>query len=43
MIEAKFYNYNIKEYETYYFINTLEVTNFLTNNKNIMLIWIRKI
>ena len=37
MIEAKFYNYETKEYETYYFEDLSEVTEFLMDN-NVTLI-----
>ena len=37
MIEAKFYNNDTKEYETYYFGDLSEVTEFLLDN-NVTLI-----
>lgn len=32
MIATKFYNNDTKEYETYYFKNITELTNFLLEN-----------
>jgi hypothetical protein len=37
MIEAEFYNNDIKEYETYYFEDLSELTDFLMDN-NVTLI-----